>query len=167
MDFIEGLPKSESYDTILVVVDQFSKYAHFIPLRHPFTAQIVAHAVFDNVVKLHGLPKTIVCDRDKIFIGHFLAALLKRMGITHNLSIAYHPRRDGQSERVNQCLEMFLRCSVYRTPKKWKKWLTQAELWYNSSFHSYLKCSPFKALYGYEPNLLAILTEPATSNEEP
>ena len=61
--FIDGLPKSERYDTILVVVDRFSKYAHFIPLHHPFNAQVVAHAIFDNVVKLHGIPKTIVSDR--------------------------------------------------------------------------------------------------------
>jgi hypothetical protein len=101
MDFIEGLPKSESYDTILVVVDRFSKYAHFIPLHQPFTAQTVAQAVFDNVVKLHGLPKTIVSDRDKIFTGHFWTALLKLMRITLNLSTAYHPQTDGQSERVN------------------------------------------------------------------
>jgi transposase InsO family protein len=107
-----------------------------------------------------------VSDRDKIFTGHFWTALLKLMGITLNLSTTYHPQTDGQSERVNQCLEMFLRYSVYQTPKKWKKWLAQAELWYNSSFHSSLKCSPFKTLYGYEPNLLATPTEPATSNEE-
>jgi len=60
MDFIEGLPKSEGYDVILVVVDRFTKYAHFVALKHPFTAPTVAKAVFDNVVKLHGLPKTIV-----------------------------------------------------------------------------------------------------------
>jgi hypothetical protein len=91
MDFIEGHPKSEGYDTILVVVDRFSKYAHFLPLHHPFTAAVVAQVVFDNVVKLHGLPKSIVSDRDKIFNGHFWTALLKLMGIVLNLSTAYHP----------------------------------------------------------------------------
>ena len=70
MDFI-GLPKSEGYDVILVIVDRFTKSAHFIPIKHPFTAPTIARAVFDNVVKLHGMPKTIVSDRDKIFTSTF------------------------------------------------------------------------------------------------
>jgi hypothetical protein len=120
--------------------------------------------VFDNVVKLHGLPKSIVSDRDKVFTGHFWTELLKLMDITLNLSTAYHPQTDGQSERVNQCLEMFLRCSVYNDPKKWHKWLSQAELRYNTTYHSSLKCTPFQALYGYEPNLIGtpLVQESAT-----
>lgn len=102
---------------------------------------------------LHGLPKSIISDRDKIFTGHFWTELLKLMGITLNLSTAYHPQTDGQSERVNQCLEMFLCCGVYEAPRKWKKWLAQAELWYNTNHHSSLQCSPFKA--GYDPNPIA------------
>jgi hypothetical protein len=161
MDFIEGLPKSDGYDTILVVVDRFSKYAHSIPLHHPFTAPTVAQAIFDNVVKLHSLPKSIVSDRDKVFTAHFWQELFKLMGITLTTSTTYHPQTDGQSERVNQCLEMFLRCAVYQAPKKWKKWLPQAELWYNTSHHSSLQCSPFKALYGYEPHMIPT---PATTS---
>jgi hypothetical protein len=68
-------------------------------------------------------------------------------------STSYHPQTDGQTERVNQCLEMFLRCSVHQSQKQWKQWLPLAELWYNSNFHSSIGCSPFKALYGSEPNL--------------
>ena len=71
MDFVEGLPKSEGYSVILVVVDRFTKYAHFIPLKHPYTAQIIARVVLDNIVKLHGLPKTVVTDRDKVFMSSF------------------------------------------------------------------------------------------------
>jgi hypothetical protein len=67
MDFIEGLPKSKTFDTILVVIDKFTKYAHFIPMAHPFTAQTVAQAFFHNIDKLHGLPQVIISDRDKIF----------------------------------------------------------------------------------------------------
>jgi hypothetical protein len=115
VDFIEGLPKYDKYDTILVVVvDKFSKYAHFIPLHHPLTATMVDQAIFDNVVKLYGLPKSIVSDKDKVLTTNFWKELLKLMGITLNLTTAYHPQTDGQSERVNQCLEMFLRCSVYQ-----------------------------------------------------
>ena len=87
----------------------------------PFSAQVVAQVVFDNVVKLHGLSKSIVSDRNKIFTSNFRTALHKLMDMQLTLSAAYHPQTDGQSERVNQCLEMFLRCSVYNQPKKWKK----------------------------------------------
>jgi hypothetical protein len=101
MDFIEGLPKPEGYDTILVVVDRFSKFAHFIPLHHPFTTTTIAQAIFDNVIKLHALPKSIVSDRDKVFTSHFWTELLKLMQIDLSLTTTYHPQTDGQSERVN------------------------------------------------------------------
>jgi len=156
MDFIEGLPTSNSYNVILVVVDRFTKFAHFIPLKHPFSAAQIARVILDNIVKLHGLPSAIVTGRDKIFISAFWKELFKLYNITLQLSTAYHPQTDGQTECVNKCLEMYLRCAVYDSPKKWHSWLSLAELWYNSSFHSSLNCSPFKALYGYEPQLGAL-----------
>lgn len=70
MDFVEGLPRSEGHDTIMVVVDRFTKFAHFVPLRHPFNAKQVGRAFWENVVKLHGIPVSIVSDRDKIFTSH-------------------------------------------------------------------------------------------------
>jgi hypothetical protein len=91
MDFIEGLPKSDGYDTILVVLDRFTKHSHFVPLKHPFTASIVAKAVMDNVPKLHGLPRTIVSDRDKIFTSAFWKELLKLWNTTLLMSTGYHP----------------------------------------------------------------------------
>jgi hypothetical protein len=164
MDFIEALPKSEGFDTILVVVDRFTKYSHFIPLKHPFTAPHVARAILDNVVVHHGLPKSIVSDRDKIFTSLFWKELFRLWDTKLCLSTSYHPQTDGQSERVNQCLEMYLRCSVHHSPKQWRKWLPLAQFWYNSSLHSGLGCSPFKALYGYDPPLTALPTTACPSH---
>jgi hypothetical protein len=155
MDFIEGLPKLEGYNCIIVVVDKFSKYAHFIPLNHPFTSQQVAQVILDVVVRLHGMPKSIISDRDKIFTSGFWIELFKLSNTTLLTSTSYHPQTDGQAEKVNQCLEMFLICCVHDTPKKWKSWLPLAEYWYNTSFHSSLGCSPFKALYGYDSTVVA------------
>lgn len=156
MDFIEGLPLSHGANVILVVVDRLTKYSHFIPLHHPYTAASVAQLFMDHVVKLHGVPLTIISDRDKIFTSNFWKELFKSVGTQLHYSTAYHPQTDGQSERVNQCLEQYLRCAVQDRPRQWRKWLPMAEFWYNSSFHSTLGCSPFRALYRIEPNFGAM-----------
>lgn len=152
MDFVEGLPLSDGYNVIMVVVDRFTKYAHFVPLRHPYTAPTVARQFIDCIVKLHGMPRSIISDRDHIFTSHFWKQLFYQLGTKLKYTTAYHPQTDGQSERVNQCLEMFLRCMVQDSPRQWRRCLPLAEFWYNSTFHTSIGCSPFKALYGHDPN---------------
>ena len=151
MDFIDGLPTSGTANCILVIVDKFSKYAHFVPLHHPYTAGKVAQAFLDSVFKLHGLPTHIISDRDPVFTSAFWNELFRLAKVQLCLSSAYHPQSDGQTERVNQCLETYLRCFIHSCPKLWLKWLSLAEYWYNTSQHSALGRSPFEVLYGHPP----------------
>lgn len=127
MDFVEGLPLSERKDSIMVVVDRLTKYSHFIPLKHPYNASLIAKLFFYHIYKLHGLPISIVTDRDRIFTSKFWKELFSLMGVTLDMSSAYHPQSDGQTERINQCLENYLRCMCHQQPKKWGKWITPAE----------------------------------------
>jgi hypothetical protein len=99
MDFIEGLPKSQGYSVIMVVVDRLSKYAHFLPVKHLYAASHIAQLFFDHIVKLHGVHRTIVSDRDKVFISQFRKELFQLLGTQLHLSSAYHPQCDGQTER--------------------------------------------------------------------
>lgn len=151
MDFVEALPKVSGKTVILVVVDRFSKYAHFIALSHPYTAVSVAEAFFRDIVRLHGIPETIVSDRDKVFRSIFWRELFKLLGTNLCFTTAYRPQSDGQTEVVNRTLEMYLRCVTGDVPKKWLTWLPWVEYCYNTSFHTSLKTTPFKMVYGREP----------------
>jgi hypothetical protein len=151
MDFIEGLPVSEYYTSILVVVDKFSNYSHFIKLRHPFSAMQVAKLYMEHIYRLHGMPLAIVSDRDKVFTSTLWKELFKLSGTELCMSTAYHPQSDGQTERVNQCIEAYLRCFIQSTPSKWSQWLHLAEFWYNTCYHTATNHTPFEILYGHAP----------------
>ena len=109
MDFVEGLHKSQQKSVVFVVVDRFTKYVHFIPLAHPYTAAKVAQVFMQYVFKLHGMPSTIVSDRDPVFTSKFWSELMKLQGANLTTSSSYHPQSDGQTEVVNKSLEHYLR----------------------------------------------------------
>jgi hypothetical protein len=151
LDFVEALPLSHGHSVILVVVDRLSMYAHFISLAHPYTAVKVAQLFIANILKLHGLLTSIVSDRDSTFTSHFWKELFKQHGTTLKMSSSYHPQTDGQSEVVNKCLKNNLCCFTQDRPKQWVLWLPWAEFWYNTTWHSSIKMTPYEAVYSQPP----------------
>lgn len=150
MDFITLLPPSNGKTNIWVIVDCLSKFAHFIPLPTKFTSTTLATTFLRDMYRLHGLLKSIVYDRDPLFLSQFWTQLFKQLGTKLKHSSAYHPETDGQTEAVNKCLESYLRAFVCDKPRSWQHYLYLAEFWYKTSFHSSIKMTPFKALYGKE-----------------
>ena len=153
MDFIVKLPPTpQGLDSILVFVDRFTKMAHFIAYTEEgFDAPELAEVFLRNIVRLHGLPKDIVSDRGSVFTSKFWGAFLNLLHVQPNFSTSFHPQSDGQTERVNQVLEQYLRIFTSYQQDDWPDHLTLAEVAYNNTKHTSTGISPFYANYGYHP----------------
>ena len=149
MDFIDGLPRTrKGNESIWVIVDRLTKSAHFIPVKSTRSASSLSEIYMREIVRLHGVPLSIVCDRDPIFTSRFWKAFQDSLGSHLNLSTAYHPQTDGQTERVNQILEDLLRACVLDYGGSWEDHLHLVEFTYNNSYQASIETSPFSALYG-------------------
>ena len=150
MDFVLGLPHTfRKHNSILVVVDCFSKMAYFLPCSKTSVASKIAKLYFDEIVKLYGLPKTIVFDRDVHFMSYFWKTLWHLVGIKLKFSTAFHPQTDGQTKVVNSSLGNLLRCLVGEANWNWDSILPIAQLSYNSSVNRFIGASPFEVVHGY------------------
>lgn len=128
MDFTEGLSLSRGTNVILVVVDTFNKYAHFLALKqYPYTTSEMAQRFLEEVYRLHGLSKAITSNRDKIFTSLFRQELFRGIGTELRMSTSYHPQTDGKTERVNQSLKTYLHYMTHQYHKQWQRWLHLVE----------------------------------------
>ncbi|KAL4325224.1 hypothetical protein GQ457_11G000740 [Hibiscus cannabinus] len=166
IDFITGWPKSNGKEAILVVVDRLTKYGHFFSLPRHYDSKFIARVLLQGVIKLHGIPRSMVSDRDRIFLSEIWTELARLQGTQLCMSTSYHPQSDGQTEALNRCLEMYLRCLTGDEPNKWENWLAWAEYWYNTAFQVSAGMTPFKALYGREPPTVINYLEGGTSNAQ-
>src|SRR4051812_44843308 len=149
MDFVTGFPRSQKgHDAIFVVIDRFSKVAHFLPIKEKISAIQLADLYISRIVSLHGISLDISSDRGSIFTSRFWNSFQEAMGTRLNFSTAYHPQSQGQVERVNQVLEDILRACVISFGNIWEESLPFAELSYNNSYQASLRMDPFEVLYG-------------------
>jgi len=157
MDFITKLPKSKEsltgvvYDSILVIIDRLSKYALFVPYLEASNAEQLADTVIRVLVAQFGMPNEWITDRDKLFTSTFWKSLMAKLGTHHKLSTSFHPQTDGQTERVNQIVEQYIRCFTDYGQTNWVRLLPMAQFAYNSAAHEVTKLAPFKAILGYIP----------------
>jgi hypothetical protein len=156
-DFVVKLPLSKEpvtgkeSDSIFVITDRLTKYAYMIPFNETCTAEDIAYVFLREIVANHGTPDEIISDRDKLFTSKFWTTLIALLGTKHKLSTAFHPQTDGQTERLNQTMETYLRCYVNYQQNNWVELLPLAQFAYNSADTETTKVSPFYANYGYNP----------------
>ena len=150
VDFITKLPVVAGRDAVIVVCDRLSKMTHFVATTEGTSAEGLARLFRDNIWKLHGLPESVVSDRGPQFAVDLTKELNRMLGIKTKLSTAFHPQTDGQTERMNQELEQYLRSFIEHRQKDWPEWLAMAEFAINNKVHTATKVSPFMANYGRE-----------------
>ncbi|GKF77423.1 putative reverse transcriptase domain-containing protein, partial [Tanacetum coccineum] len=149
MDFVTKLPKSsQGYDTIWVIVGRLTKSAIFVPMRETDTMDKLARMYLNEVITRHGIPVSIICDHDPRFVSNFWRSLQNALGTNLDMSTAYHPQADGQSQRNIQTLDDMLRACVINFGKGWVNHFPLVEFSYNNSYHASIKAAPFEALYG-------------------
>ncbi|RZB65706.1 Transposon Tf2-9 polyprotein [Glycine soja] len=149
MDFVSSLPKtSRGHDAVWVIVDRLTKSAHFIPVNIKYRMEKLVELYIKEVVRLHGIPSSIVSDRDPRFTSRFWASLHEALGTKLKLSSAYHPQTDGQTERTIQTLEDLLRACIIEQQGSWMDCFPLIEFTYNNSYQASIGMAPFEALYG-------------------
>jgi hypothetical protein len=157
MDFIEGFPWINDKSIILLVMDRFSKASHFMALGHPYSATMVVHMFFTDIVHLYGIPTSIINNHEPMFTSNFWRELFVQL---HMLTVL-HPQSDSQSEVVNKIITMYLRCLTDDTSRQWLRWLPWAEFCYNSTFQSSIRSMLFcvgATLYPFVHTSMVVLT---------
>jgi hypothetical protein len=158
MDFITKLPLSEEpstgifYDSIMVIVDRLTKFSYYLPYRESTDAEELSYVFYRHIVSVHGLPTEILSDRGPTFAATFWQSLMARLGLNHRLTTAFRPQVDGQTERMNQVLEQYLRCYINYEQNDWVEKLPIAQLAYNTAYNESTKLTPAYANFGFTPN---------------
>lgn len=149
MDFVLGLPRTlRKHDAVWVIIDRLTKSAHFLPIQQTYSLDKLATLYIPEIVRLHGIPMSIVSDRDPRFTSHFWNSLQTALGTKLHFSTAFHPQTDGQSERTIQTLEDMMRACALEFKGNWDDHLPLMEFAYNNNFHSSIGMAPYEALYG-------------------
>ena len=152
-DFITKLPLVQGYDSILVLVNRLTKMVHFIPTIEKILVEELARLFRDNIWKLHRLPKSIISDRESQFAAELMRELNKILEIKNKMLIVFNPQTDGQTKRINQELEQYLRMFIDHRQEQQPNQLETTEFIYNNKMYLSTKTLPFKANYGQDPRM--------------